>query len=72
MTEHSAQTPGEPRRVLLLAHTGRDDAREVARAFRKALTAHGIVVRLLAQEAEDLVGPDFRSRGERHFKSFTR
>jgi NAD+ kinase len=44
----------EPRRVLLLAHTGRDDAREVARAFCKALTAHGIVVRLLVAEAVDL------------------
>jgi NAD+ kinase len=42
------------RRVLLLAHTGRDDARDVARAFCKALTAHGIVVRLLADEARDL------------------
>jgi NAD+ kinase len=42
------------RRVLLLAHTGRVDARDVARAFAKALTAHGIVVRLLASEADDL------------------
>jgi NAD+ kinase len=42
------------RRVLLLAHTGRDDAREVAREFCKALTGHGIVVRLLAEEARDL------------------
>ena len=54
MTEHPTQPVGEPRRVLLLAHTGRDDAREVARAFCKALTAHGIVVRLLGIEAEDL------------------
>jgi len=46
--------PREPRRVLLLAHTGRPEAREVARAFCKALTAHGIVVRLLAEEARDL------------------
>ncbi len=47
---------GEPevRRVLLLAHTGRDEAREVARSFCKALSAHGIVVRLLASEARDL------------------
>ena len=37
-----------PRRVLMLAHTGRDEAREVARAFCKALSGHGIVVRLLA------------------------
>ncbi|KQW49739.1 NAD kinase [Nocardioides sp. Root1257] len=44
----------EDRRVLLVAHTGRDDAREVARAFTKALSAHGIVVRLLETEARDL------------------
>ena len=44
----------DPRRVLLLAHTGRADAREVARAFCKALTGHGIAVRLLADEAADL------------------
>ena len=43
-----------PRRVLMLAHTGRDEARDVARAFCKALSGHGIVVRLLAQEASDL------------------
>ncbi len=42
------------RRVLMLAHTGRDEAREVARGFCKALTGHGIVVRLLAAEARDL------------------
>jgi NAD+ kinase len=47
--------PSEPtRRILLLAHTGRPEAREVARAFCKALTHHGIVVRLLADEAADL------------------
>ena len=43
-----------PRRVLVLAHTGRAEAREVARAFCKALTGHGMVVRLLASEAADL------------------
>ena len=43
-----------PRRVLVLAHTGRAEAREVARAFCKALTGHGMVVRLLAAEAGDL------------------
>jgi NAD+ kinase len=48
-----------PRRVLMLAHTGRDEARDVARAFCKALSGHGIVVRLLAQEASDLgLDPD--------------
>ncbi|MGH3361259.1 MAG: NAD kinase, partial [Nocardioides sp.] len=44
----------EQRRVLVLAHTGRADARDVARAFCKALTGHGMVVRLLAAEARDL------------------
>lgn len=43
-----------PRRVLMLAHTGRDEAREVSRSFCKALTSNGIVVRLLASEAADL------------------
>lgn len=51
--EQPAGAPA-PRRVLLLAHTGRDEAREVARAFCKALTGHGMVVRLLADEAHDL------------------
>ncbi|HWI44047.1 MAG TPA: NAD kinase [Nocardioides sp.] len=45
---------GGVRRVLVLAHTGRDEARDVARAFVKELTGHGIVVRLLRSEAEDL------------------
>jgi NAD+ kinase len=38
----------------MLTHTGRDEAREVALAFCKALTGHGIVVRVLASEAVDL------------------
>lgn len=50
----TAPSATEPRRVLLVAHTGRDDAREVARDFVKALTAHGLVVRLLRAEAGDL------------------
>ncbi|MGZ4447571.1 MAG: NAD kinase [Nocardioides sp.] len=58
MTETSTpdpvSSPTAPRRVLMLAHTGREEAREVARAFCKALTGHGIVVRLLASEASDL------------------
>ena len=49
-----AAVPPGPRRVLMLAHTGRDEARDVARAFCKALGGHGIVVRLLADEARDL------------------
>lgn len=42
------------RRVLLLAHTGRVEAREVALACLKALTEQGVTVRLLASEAADL------------------
>ena len=45
---------GEPRRVLLVAHTGREDAREVARAFTKALVVSGLVVRVIPEEAADL------------------
>ncbi|MBZ5740733.1 NAD kinase [Nocardioides mangrovi] len=45
---------GGLRRVLLVAHTGRDDAREVARALTKALVAHGLVVRVIPDEAADL------------------
>ena len=52
MTSPDPATP--TRRVLLVAHTGRDDAREVARAFAKALTANGLLVRLLQGEAADL------------------
>lgn len=44
----------DPRRVLMLTHTGRDEAREVALACCKALTGHGIVVRMIASEALDL------------------
>ena len=57
MTETGSH--GVPRRVLVLAHTGREEARKVARAFVEALTGHGIAVRLLAAEAADLgVEPD--------------
>ena len=54
MSEPNRSDADPVRRVLLLAHTGREDARDVARAFCKALTAHGIVVRLIEQEAADL------------------
>ncbi|WP_206051888.1 NAD kinase [Nocardioides ferulae] len=47
-------TPSGPRRVLVLTHTGRDDAREVARSSVEALTGHGLVVRLPVAEARDL------------------
>ncbi len=48
----SHQSPG--RRVLVLAHTGRAEVTAVARACVQSLTAHGIGVRLLADEAADL------------------
>jgi len=49
-----AASSASPRRVLVLAHTGRKDAREVATQFCHALAAHGIGVRLLKGEAADL------------------
>lgn len=42
------------RRVLVLTHTGRPEAREVATQFSAALQAHGIVVRIPAAEAGEL------------------
>ncbi|MEE3128716.1 MAG: NAD kinase [Actinomycetota bacterium] len=42
------------RRVLLLTHTGREDACEVALACCRALSAHGIVVRMPPDEMADL------------------
>ena len=49
---NSADAPD--RRVFLLAHTGREDAREIARQFCSALHYHGLGVRLLKDEAEEL------------------
>ncbi|TYL44958.1 NAD kinase [Nocardioides sp. BGMRC 2183] len=55
----SAETGPAERRVLVLAHTGRVEARDVARSFVKELSGNGIVVRLMRQEAADLeVVPD--------------
>ncbi|MFI5713882.1 NAD kinase [Kribbella sp. NPDC051620] len=42
----------EPRRVLLVTHTGRDLAVEVAREAHRLLTGAGLVVRLLSEEFE--------------------
>jgi NAD+ kinase len=42
------------RRILLLAHTGREGAIAVARQVIGALRSHGVVVRVLAEEAADL------------------
>jgi len=44
----------DPRRVLLVAHTARHDARELSRALVERLHAHRIVVRMLSEEAADL------------------
>ncbi len=43
-----------PRRILLLAHTGRREARDVAAQFADTLHRHGIALRLLKDEAADL------------------
>lgn len=53
-------TAEEPRRrVLVLAHTGREEARAVAAQFSRALHRHGIVVRMLKEEAAELdLAPD--------------
>ncbi|ANH39483.1 Inorganic polyphosphate/ATP-NAD kinase [Nocardioides dokdonensis FR1436] len=51
------QQPGQ-RRVLMLTHTGRDEARAVAREIAGALVAHGIVVRMIDREAGDLAITD--------------
>jgi NAD+ kinase len=44
----------EPRRVLLTVHTGRRDIVDLARTSAARLSAAGIVVRVLADEADDL------------------
>ncbi|GAB3993540.1 NAD kinase [Nocardioides marmoraquaticus] len=51
MTDPAA--PGT-RRVLVVAHAGREEAREVARDVAKALISNGIVVRLLSDEASEV------------------
>src|SRR3954451_11079406 len=42
------------RRVLVIAHTGREDARDVAAQFCTSLAKHGIGLRLLEDEAGEL------------------
>jgi NAD+ kinase len=46
--------PDQPRRVFLQVNARRDTARAVARQFLDSLGAHGILVRLLAEDAEEL------------------
>jgi NAD+ kinase len=42
------------RRVLLVAHIGRRDIRELALQFCRSLTKHGLLVRLVADDAHEL------------------
>ncbi len=61
MSQSSAGTPAaqeEPRRVLLTVHTGRHDIVELARTSAARLTAAGIVVRVLTEEAGELAIAD--------------
>ncbi|WP_116453681.1 NAD kinase [Blastococcus litoris] len=53
-SEGTSTAQEEPRRVLLTVHTGRGDIVDLARSSAARLTAAGIVVRVLAEEAEDL------------------
>ncbi|MCG5433105.1 NAD kinase [Mycobacterium sp. MYCO198283] len=41
------------RKILLVVHTGRDEAAETARRVHKTLTDHGIALRLLSAESVD-------------------
>jgi NAD+ kinase len=49
-------TPPQPgvRRALVIAHTGREDARLVAKQFCRSLHEHGIALRMLEDEAVEL------------------
>jgi NAD+ kinase len=48
-----SSTSGE-RRVLILAHTGREEASKVAAEFAQAMAAEGIAVRVVSEDAEAL------------------
>jgi NAD+ kinase len=54
VSEDLQSTEDGVRRILLLAHTGRDEAMAVARKVVAALRVHGLVVRVLADEAAEL------------------
>ncbi|ADB34432.1 ATP-NAD/AcoX kinase [Kribbella flavida DSM 17836] len=54
MVEPVESIEAGPRRVLLVTHTGRDLAVEVARQAHRLLTAAGLLVRLIGAEAEEL------------------
>jgi NAD+ kinase len=48
------------RRVFVLAHTGRADARKAGNHVCRALIKHGLTLRLLADEADDLLPAEDR------------
>jgi NAD+ kinase len=50
----SQETEPTDRRVLVIAHTGRREAQDVAREFCLGLTKNGLSLRLLEQEATEL------------------
>ncbi len=54
MTETSGIERPKPRRVFVLVNTRRDKAREVAAQFCTSLRAHGLVVRILDDDAAEL------------------
>ncbi|MCW2683379.1 MAG: ppnK, partial [Blastococcus sp.] len=54
MSEGTAASREEPRRVLLTVHTGRRDIVELARTSAARLRAGGIIVRVLEGESADL------------------
>jgi NAD+ kinase len=53
-SEGTPATEEQPRRVLLTVHTGRRDIVDLARTSAARLSAAGIVVRVLADEADEL------------------
>jgi NAD+ kinase len=53
-SEGTSAAQEDPRRVLLTVHTGRHDIVELARTSAARLITAGIVVRVLADEADDL------------------
>lgn len=60
--------PDPPRTILLVVHTGREDATEVARRVEKVLGDNGIALRVLSAEAVDrgpvhLAPDDMRALG---------
>ena len=68
MTEGTNREQEAPRRVLLTVHTGRRDIVELARTSAARLTAGGIIVRLLDDEAAaldiadaEVVAPDAKA-----------